>query len=481
MIDLLSTILPYLFVMYFLYRTLKEPLFIMGIPFLLFMGPSIFIEKAVLFVIPFRYFYYIARNADLLLVAYLLICWVIFKFRNIAYAEKNLSVIYSDNYLNIFDYLIIFLLIITIFGFGIVLNEYYMFNGVYDKFVTLLALFAGFFIIKDVVFNTKPEVLKDFLFSLVIVTTIASAMYFLHQGLRIPIYAAYKEYQTSIVDGETISRTFWFMPNLLFFSISYLLVLRESKSFINIIMLLINILAVYISYTRTSLIIVVLLIVGYYLLTGFKNKNFAKSVRNLFIVTIASISLFFIVSSFLPASTQYFISRFKDLKESPADRYSNNLVFRFYKTGVVINKMEPVKVLFGYGPVTESQVPFVNFLNRATADMAWAEIVFRWGYTGLILFFLLFIISIIKAFFLFVRTEGILSHLALILLLLIFSQTIESFTQFTIMYPNKFALSLWYFGILSALHLLAKSKDRLQNAEYKLLGDDGNIIKPAGK
>jgi hypothetical protein len=439
----------------------------MGIPFLLFMGPSIFMEQAVLFVIPFRYFESISTIQDLLLLTWLIICWVIFKARNYKYTAENPGSKYPGKTFNILDYFIVFLMIITLIGFGLVLKEYYYaVNEVYDKFFILISLFVGYFIIKDIAYHTEVTVLKDFLFTIVIINTIAAGLYFIHQGLHLSLYTINNEYLTETIDGETITRTFWFMPNLLFFSIAYLLIIKQSRSLINTILLLINVLAVYISYTRTSLIIVILLFVIFYLLSAYKSRDFGKFLKNIIMISMLSFTLFLLVSTLLPVSTKYFLSRFEDLKESPADAHSNNLVYRFYKTGLVVNKMDPVKVLFGYGSITETQLPFVKFVNKATADMAWAEVVFRWGYLGLFLFFLLYVVSLFKAFFLFMRTDGIVSNLALLLLLTIFSQTIEGFTQFTIMYPNRFPLALWYFGVLSALLIYNNSKkNSLKNIE----------------
>jgi len=437
----------------------------MGIPFLLFLGPCLFVEQAVLFAIPFRFIESTSGIGDLLLLIWLTICWVIFKVRINKYSEKTIGNTYSGKYINILDYFIVSLMIITIIGFSLVLNEFNIVKGVYDKFIILMSLFLGFFIIKDIAHHTEANVLKDFLYTIVVINTIASGMYFIHQGLHITLYATHNEYLTEIIDGETITRTFWFMPNLLFFSISYLLVVKRSKPFISIILLIINILAVYISYTRSFLIIAVILFILYYLLSGYKSRNFGKSIKNLIIIGISSLAMFLAVSSFLPTSTQYFISRFEELGENPSFTPANNLVYRFYKTGVVINKMDPGKVLFGHGSVTETQSPVVKFVNKATADMAWAEIIFRWGYLGLILFFLLYVFSIFKAFLLFMSTDGLISQFALLLLLTILSQAIEGFTQFTIMYPNRFALALWHFGIMSALLIAYNSHENLKNIE----------------
>jgi hypothetical protein len=281
----------------------------------------------------------------------------------------------------------------------------------------------------------------------------ASGLYFIHQGLHIPIYQG-EEYSSTIFQGVAITRTFWFMPPLWSFSIAYLVIFKKSKSIVFIGLLSINLLAIYISYNRSTLVANLFLIFLFFLLKGYKNQDYSSIFKNLIITSVAGIALFSAVSSFMPASTNYFLSRFKELKEQPADKQSNNLVYRFFKTDRVINRMDTQKVLFGYGSVTERQLPLVKMVDVASADMGWAEVIFRWGYLGLALFIILFVTSLIKSFFLFLRTEGIVSQLSLLILLSIISLIIEGFTSFSIMAPNRFAFGLWYLGILSALLII---------------------------
>lgn len=460
MIALFIKFLPYVLILYFLYLSLEDPIFFMGIPFLMFIRTPIFFDKFMLFRIPFRSFDSIDRNPDIYLLVWVMIFWAIFKIRSKNSSEKANHINYSVWNTSILDYYILGLIIISFIGLGVVLNEYYLVENVYDEFFTLLSLFLGFFIIKDVVRHTEADVLEKFLFSLVIINSIASGLFFIHQGLHKGIYTSSQEneYLSLVIDGVVITRTFWFMPILWFFSISYLLVFIKKNTVLKIILLGINLLGIYISYTRSFLTISVLLFILYSLLTGFKNKNFGKAIKSMVIISIAGFALFMAVSSFMPASTKYFMSRFKELDE-PSITKSNNLTYRFFRTGQIISHMDQEKKLFGYGSVTETQNAYVKIMHAVTADMAWTEVVFRWGFLGLTLFILLYVSSLIKAFFLFLKTEGIVSQLALLLLLTIVSQVVEGFTSYGIMSPNRFALGLWYFGILSALLVANKNQE----------------------
>jgi hypothetical protein len=467
MISTFISFLPFILTAYFLFRSLDEPVFIMGIPFLMFLGSSIFFEKVDgLLAIPFRSFDSIDKNPDILLLVWLTICWVIFKVRSNKKSENTIGNKYSSKHINILDYFIICLMIITIIGLGIVLNEYYIVEKVFDEFFILMSLFLGFFIMKDMVLNTEAKVLENFLFNIVIINSIASGLYFIHQGLHIELYPRNLEYITEVVDGELITRTFWFMPVLWLFSISYLLVIKRKNHLINIILLAVNMLGIYISYTRSFLLNAVSLFFLYFLLIGYKNKNIWNALKSILVIGVTGFALFLVLSSFLPTSTKYFLSRFKELDAKPGNAQSNNLVYRFYKTDRVINKMNAKKILFGYGSVTETQTPFIKMVNAATADMGWAEVVFRWGYLGLALFILLYIFSIIKAFLFFMRSEGIVSQFALLLLLTVVSQAIEGFTSYAFLYPERFAMGLWYFGILSALLIGTNRDENKSRIEY---------------
>jgi hypothetical protein len=254
------------------------------------------------------------------------------------------------------------------------------------------------------------------------------------------------------------------MPVLWLFSISYLLVFNKKRSLVNFILLSVNVLGVFISYTRSFMGISLALFVIYYLLMGIKRNNFLNSIKKMIITGLAGFILFIAVSSFLPASTDYFLNRINELDERPIDAQSNNLVYRFYKTDRMVYSMDAGKILLGYGSVTEKQSPFTKIVHGAAADMGYAEVIFRWGFLGLALFVLLFISSIIKSFIIFLKNDGIVSQFALLLLLVIVSQLIEGFTSWIFMSPNRFAMGLWYFGILSALIEFVKEKKEISDS-----------------
>ena len=450
MISAFSFLLPYLLLFYFLARSVNKPIYLLGIPFLLFLHFCIFFENVKIFAVPGRF------STDILFVAWMIIIWMINKIINSPQFSSTSNDSYVKRGRNSMDYLVIGLMIITIVDLIIVIIQNLNIENVFSEFITIFSLFIGFFIIKDVFSYYKPSLIKDFLFSIVLINSLASCLYILHQGVHLAIYHN-EEYLSDIFQGELITRTFWFMPPLWFFSISYLLVFKKGKSFLFFSLLIINLLALFISYTRSFLIIAVLLLLLYYLMDAYKNRNFYIAAKNIFLTCLIGLILFVVISKIFPVSTNYFFNRFVELKQGMHNTESNSLLYRFSRTGEIINNIETDKVLMGYGPVTDMQTPLVSNMRIVTWDLVWTGVVFRWGIFGLVLFLTLYIVSIVKAFKLFMKSNGVVSQLALMLLMVIVSQLIESFISSTFLSSDRYVMGLWYLGMLSAL-LLADKK-----------------------
>ena len=439
MIELIRLVFPYLLILYFVVKGIKEPLYFLGIPFLMFMSESIFFEGVKIFRIP-------GSLSFGLMFIWIVFLWIVSIF---IYNNKK-SDIDNTRTLNALDFCIISLLIISSAGLVMTIINYSILTDVFKEFIILISMFACYFIIKNWSSHNKPELLVSFLYSLVIINSIASFFYVLHQGLHFNIYNL-EEYSTAVIQGEEITRTFYFMPQLLPFSIAFILVFKEKSSLVFYVLLIVNLLAIFISYTRSSIINAAIIFLFYFLLTGLKKGRFGTVVKNVFIYSVVGVLAFIMVSKFLPANTKYFMNRFSELSETSATSGPNNIEYRFIMSRIIISNMEEDKKIFGMGPVTENQLSLVRPMRQTTADMVWTGVIFRWGFVGLIIFILLYIFSISKAYIFYMKDEGVLSDLALLFLLFIISQIIESFVSWTFMSGHGFATGLWYFAMLSAL------------------------------
>ncbi len=439
--ELLRQILPYLLILFFIIKTIKEPLYFLGIPFLIFMSDSIFINN------DFRLFRIPGGLSPAQPFMWFIFFWLL---SGIIHFYKNKEGNINSHRLNEMDFCVIGLILISIIGLGISVSRYSFLIGVFNEFLNLISLFICYFIIKIWTSKNKPEVIINFLFSLVVINSIASLLFILHQGLHFKIYPQSANIIQYIM-GEEITREFYFMPQLLPFSIAFLLVFRGKNIFIYTLLLVLNLLAIFVSYTRSALVIAVIIFIFYFFIEGLKKRSFQTVFKNLLIYSVLGVIGFIMVSKILPSSTSYLVNRFAEITENKNFSESNNLKFRFIMAGNLISKIEDNDKLVGMNSVTEMQIPLVKQANRAASDMVWAGVIFRWGFIGLILFILLYVFSVKKIYSFYMKSQGALSDLALLLFLVTISQILESFVSWTFMCGHGLPTGLLDFAMISAV------------------------------
>lgn len=450
MIELLRKTLPYLLVVFFLIKANKKPLYLLGIPFLMFMSASIFFENAK----PFRLPGSILHQLNII---WLVVLWALSK---IISPNKRTNELTQSNF-TIIDLCMLGLIIISATGFFIALNEYYpITTEIPGEFVLEISIFLAYFIIKDwFASNSKVDII-NFLYSLVIVNSIAAFLFILHQGLHISLYTT-EEYLTASVQGQEITRSFWFMPQFLPFSVIFLLVFRNKNTYLGLALLGINLLAIVITYTVSAVIISLLMVILYFVLTGLKNRQLGKAFKNLTLYALAGLVGLFIMSKLLPANTNYLMSRFSDLSGSSYTyKDPNTLEIRFMYTREVLRKIDKYKIIFGMGPLTEIQDPGTVEMNAATADMVWVGVIYRWGLVGLGFIIIIYLFSLFKSFSIFIKSESTLSNLALVLFLYMISQILESFVSWTFLSGHGISIGFWYFALIAALLGFNKAENR---------------------
>ena len=459
MIELIRLVLPYLFILYFVVKGIKEPFYFLGIPFLMFMSESIFFEGVKIFKMPGSLFY-------ALMFIWLVLLWIV----SIVITRKEDRDEISNTFrFNILDYFIMGLLVISFAGLTYTLIKYSDIKDVLKEFIALLSLFASYFIIKKWSSQNKPELLVKFLYSLVIINSIASFLFVLHQGLHLNIYHS-EEFSAEIFQGEEITRSFWFMPQFLPFSVAFLLVFKDKKYFIFYLLLSVNLLAVFISYTRSSVINSLVIFLLYLLLTGLKKGRIGFVIKNVLLYGIFGVFGLLILSKVFPANAKYLMNRFTELSETSVTSGPNNMQYRFIMTKIIVSDINENMKLFGMGPVTENQDPLVDPMRKSTADLVWTGVIYRWGFVGLVLFICLYIFSLMKGYSYYLESQNELSDLALFFILFIVSQMIESFVSWTFMSGHGFAIGLWYFAMLSAL-LGFKQDEEVSDVKINYISD----------
>ena len=413
----------------------------------MYMSESIFFETVKLFQVP-------GRILPVLKMIWMIIFWLLpFIFQ--LYIGRGIK--RSRQIAGTLDYLIIVLVFTTIVGLAVTLMTYPVTTGLIMEFFVLFSLFVGYFIIRDWSFSCKPEVLKGFLLSLVMVNTLSAVFYILHQGAGLGIYDI-EEYIEEIFGGERITRSFWFMPQFLFFSIAYLLVFRADRPLIYTVMLIINLGAVFITYSRSTLIVSLFLIVFYFIILGFKENRIGYIIKNIVLyMVIAVIGLITVIKIF-PTNAQYFQDRFRELTEERSPYQINSLEYRIERTAGVVESIDAGKIIFGMGPVTEEQEPLVPAMKSITSDMVWTGVAYRWGLIGVVVFILLYVFAFLKSYRIFVKSTGLVSHMALMFMIILVSQILEGITSWTFLSGHGYATGLWYFAMVAVLDDKSRQK-----------------------
>jgi len=432
-----QSVLPVALTAYFLAKGRRQRLFLLGIPFLLFMGSALFFDRIK-----------VPRldNNQLILVC-LVAVWIICTgsiLRNAVHPQGvgpfgPRRLLREEIPLIMLAGLVIFNTMLSIYRYGdsrLVLQEASSFGY----------LIAGYFLVRGIIAHFDRTSVSEFLGSLVGLNTIAAVLYILHQGLHVQIYEGGELMEISYF-GQLITRTFWFMPPLLLFSLAYCL----SKPRLNLHLLstmLITLLAILISYTRFLAVTTATLIVLAVFLRVVKRQ---KRTTAKWVIVLVIVGLVFTwgVKQFLPIQAQFMTERFNILMRDPTSMDANSWLGRrmlFLATWEMIGQSN---IVLGVGFPPTAQDSRVFLITHWRADMLWIPIVFHLGLAGLVLIATLLFLHWIRALRLFLSESGERAVLGLTFFLLLSSVAVEGLFSSSFMYWLRYPLGLWYLAFLA--------------------------------
>ncbi|HEV8508219.1 MAG TPA: hypothetical protein VGQ53_22600, partial [Chitinophagaceae bacterium] len=97
MTQLLTKYLPYLILLYFLFRAYKEPIYLLGIPFLIFFQYCIFFDNVKIFKVPG------SLPKDIILLIWMFIVWFVLSARSLIVPGYVRTNYYQSNGINVLD------------------------------------------------------------------------------------------------------------------------------------------------------------------------------------------------------------------------------------------------------------------------------------------------------------------------------------------------------------------------------------------
>lgn len=439
---MIRAILPLTLMGYFFYRAQRQRIFWLGIPFVMFMGSAVFFDQFVHLPILSKVLTRLDSNQLImvtLLIVWFLCCGGLKPFKQ---SFKTNIGLFGGNHL--FTEEIPWILIgasVILAAFLSIFRENPL-GDVIKNALEISYLGIGYFLVRGIVSRSSSHDVIVFLNSLVLVNTIAAFLYFLHQGLQLPIYQG-QEYLKITFLGQQITRTFWFMPSLLIFSI----VFEISKPKVNLVTLGIigiNLLAIAISYTRYLIALGVLLIILPLVMRAFKGQH-RWVVKRVIGVCLLGVIFVWAVQQFFPVQMQYLWERVSGLTSGNV----NTLTIRQNFGTRTWDMLRNSEIYIGAGFPIEERDSRIFYINQWRADYVWIPVLFHLGGVGVIGFASLLFLGLLKSWKLFWHYTGEGEFLGMVLFSFLLAVVVEGFFSASFMYWIRYPLGLWYLAFVS--------------------------------
>jgi hypothetical protein len=443
---MIRAILPLSLIAYFVYRAQHRKIFWLGVPFVMFVGSAVFFEQIPRLPLLNKVLYQADNNQ--LILATMGIIWLICcglpKYFGITH-QVNLGPFGANRlFLEEIPWILIGTTIILSLLFTP--SFLYSFGSAGNMALEFSYLGIGYVLVRGIISYSSRQDMIGFLNSLVWVNTIAAILYILHQGLHLPIYQG-NEYFTTFFLGQVITRTFWFMPPLLLFSI----VFQASKprlNWVTLIIIGINFLAVLISYTRFLIILGVLLIFLPALLRGLKGQH-KVVIRQLVVIGVLGALFIGVIQQFLSVESQYLLERINSLSQMGQNSDANSFEIRQGYTQRTWDMLQGSEIYIGAGFSIENEDSRVYYIDQWRADVVWISILFHLGVVGVIGFAGLLFLGLLKSWQLFWRSFAEREFLGLVFFSYLLAVVVEGFFSSSFMYWIHYPLGLWYLAFLS--------------------------------
>ena len=437
---LLRLALPTALVVWFLWKARGNPLFLLGIPVLMVMRASVFFDKMKPFWIPGR------LDLTTLLMAWLFLAWLVIVVNHRSQPDRDLRPVSTGRLLpEELPLLGIALLIgwhaLRDFGSGGDLA------AAISAASATFSIVLGYVLVRGIVTRATRAQTEEFLAAVVIVNTVAAGLFFLHQGLHLPIYEGGAN-ATYVFAGQDITRSTVFAPEYTLLALGYVLA-KRAWSAGWLVVLAVTLLAVLVSYTRTLLVAAVAGVVIAVVARELSKPEASRFVRRAGTIVVVTVVVVVLSTAVWPAQTGFFFSRFSEFTSGGVAQVGNwqTRSERWDLTKSVVDKSD---ALFGLGFPRPGSNRVDSSMYRYSADMAWLPIFYRFGYAGLVLIGLALGGFMLRALRLSLRPPEERRHLALTYFITIALTVIMGFQMWTFMNPRLYPMGLMVLALVAA-------------------------------
>jgi hypothetical protein len=448
-------VLPSVLLLYFLWRSLRQRVFLLGLPFLMDMYNSIFFESLRPFWVPGKWL-----PADHMML-WLLVTWIIYfdlllPRRRRAVRERRL---FGPRPSAPEEIVLLGFAAYMLFKVGTTAVHYMDLGSAISEARTPLYVFAGYFMLRGILAHAGRKETVDLLAAIVVVNTIAAGLYVLHQGLHIYIYSGLVEFQYVVFNGEVLTRSFYFMPQYLPLAVAFCAAKRK-WSLLWIGVLAVTLAAIWVSYTRALVLVAIVEIVVILTVRLLKQREAWPAAKR--VVQIVVVLGVFVGAAvmLLPTQSTYLFSRIAETRSSGSALEDNNLQVRLGWWRTTYDWVGGDNRLLGAGFPSSAQDVRVTEVEIMAPDLVWVPTVWNLGLLGVAALAGLFIAFAWRATSMSLASEGDAALLSTVLLGVIVGVFLLGFVEWTIFDPWHTPMALSFFALLAVERCRQRAESR---------------------
>jgi hypothetical protein len=288
---------------YFVWQSTKSRIFLLGIPFLMYFRQSVFFEDVRLFWVPGRF------DRVTLSMLWLVVVWAVCTGVLLPASRRKGGERRSPFGPRMLPEELLLVALAVVLGLGVLVTsvEHGDVTSTLGEASGVGFMLLGYLLVRGIVCHSSRRDVVRFIDAIVVVNTVAAALFVIHQGLHIQIYSASEYFQT-VFQGQVITRTFSFMSPFLFLALAVSLAKRKWTVWTYAI-IAVNLAAIWVSYTRTMLaqaaVAAIIAVVARLFMAG----QGGVAVRRAVAIAVVVVSLGVVVVTLLPTESNYFVSR----------------------------------------------------------------------------------------------------------------------------------------------------------------------------
>jgi hypothetical protein len=369
-------LLPTVLVIWFLWKARRNILFLLGLPIMMSMYYSIFFQDMRPFWTPGRF------TLQTHVMMWLVLAWLVVTFRWSKRGGDQLG-LFGVRRMLPEEFAILLLAVLAVAHSLGVFTASGDLREALSAATIWLYLVAGYLLVRGIAVRATREETIEFLGAIVIVNTIAAAMYVVHEGLQIPVYPN-PEYFTTTFAGAEITRSMTFAPQYTALALGFILARRHwTPGWL--VALAITMMAVLLSYTRTLLIAAVVALVIAIVVRELKNPNAGRLVRRTVTIIGSAVAVVVALLIVRPVQFQYLLSRFAEFTSGTSPGDIRNWATRADRYDQVWHLISKQDAFFGLGYPPAGSNPVGSLITQWLWDSTWIPILYHFGLIGVVL------------------------------------------------------------------------------------------------